>query len=247
MSINGMSRVVLCQLLLAISTSLCLTAGAAELNHNEEDTIDSVKNSSAATTEQADAKNTANVVNQLPGEKVKAEDLQTQDEPIKGFHPIKKLLRPVENLEDTSVKLEQQVTNLEKPISTLEPPMLSLQHKMTGVDQNLGGVQTGITKVQSQMTGVRSDIASMRKDIESLRVPIVGLKGPVAGVAGPIETLQAQLNYILLAILVAVLGIAIGTPLVAIFIYKNRHRLFPNEIDMPKVSVQSDQKHTGIE
>ena len=46
-----------------------------------------------------------------------------------------------------------------------------------------------------------------------------------------------KLNYILGAILVAALAIALGTPLAAVVVYRNRKKLFPGMSDheLPKV------------
>ncbi|HEY9775843.1 MAG TPA: hypothetical protein V6C81_18925 [Planktothrix sp.] len=185
-----------------------------------------------------DAKKTADVVNQVPGVKVSQQDMQPPaDKPIKGFHPIKKLLRPVENLEGMSIKLEQQIMKLEGPIAGLQPPMINLQKKMVTVDDHIGQMGNQLTTMQGQVTGVRQDIANMRKDIEALKEPIVALKAPIGTVAKPLETLQTQLNFILMAILVAAFAIAIGTPIAAVVMYRNRHKLFPDmkEHDLPKV------------
>lgn len=176
-----------------------------------------------------DAKKTADVVNQVPGVKVDQKDLEPPTAPpIKGFHPIKRLLRPVENLEGMSIKLEQQIMKLEGPIAGLQPPMINLQHKMDKVDQSIGTMQDKLGGVQSQVTGVRSDIALMRKDIEGLKAPIVALKAPIGTVAQPLEKLQSQLNFIILAIFVAAGAIAFGTPVAAVLMYRNRHKLFPD-------------------
>jgi hypothetical protein len=185
-----------------------------------------------------DAKETASVVNQVPGVKVKSTDLEPPTAPpIKGFHPIKKLLRPVENLEGMSVKLEQQIMKLEGPIAGLQPPMINLQKKMNKVDDHLGQMEGRLDGMSGQVNGVREDIAGMRKDIQELKTPIQQLRGPIGTVAKPLEAVQMQLSLILLAILVAAAAVAIGTPVAAVLIYRNRHKLFPGMSDheMPKV------------
>jgi hypothetical protein len=191
-----------------------------------------------------DAKETADVVNQVPGVKVKSADLEPPTAPpIKGFHPIKKLLRPVENLEGMTVKLEQQIMKLEGPIASLQPPMINLQKKMNKVDDHLGLMEGRLSGMSSQVNGVREDIANMRKDIQELKTPIQQLRGPIGSVAKPLEAVQNQLSLILLAILVAAAAVAIGTPVAAVLMYKNRHKLFPgmSDHDMPKV-VQPDKE-----
>jgi septal ring factor EnvC (AmiA/AmiB activator) len=184
------------------------------------------------------AKRTAAAVNQVPGVKVNESDLETPTQPpIKGFHPIKKLLRPVENLEGMSIKLEQQIMKLEGPIAGLQPPMINLQKKMSGVNDQIGRMESRLTGVQDQVQGTRTDLTSMRTDINNIRSdlkllradvhdlkgPIIAIKRPLVDVATPLEEVKGQLTLVLLAILVAALAIAIGTPLVAFAIYRH-HR-----------------------
>lgn len=255
------------QMLLALSLAVCVSSSAvmaAPLNEREKNDKESAKNSNvteaqklngtapdadkgaakngkgdaAATSKNKTPAETAKVVNQVPGVDVKKEDMETPTQaPIKGFHPIKKLLRPVENLEGMSIKLEQQIMKLEGPIAALQSPMLSLQHKMTGVDDQIGKMAGQLDSMQSQVTGVRSDLANMQKEIAELKAPIVSLQKPIAGVATPLEDLNTKLNYILMAILGAAIAIALGTPLAAIVVYRNRKTFFPGMSDheLPKV------------
>jgi len=187
---------------------------------------------------------TATAVNQVPGVKVAPTDLEAPElPPIKGFHPIKKLLRPVENLEGMSIKLEQQIMKLEGPIAGLQPPMLNLQKKMNGVDQDLGKtnntlgqMENRLQSVENQVKGARADIDNVRAEISALKQPITDLRGPIGNVAKPLEAVQVQLNLVLLAILFTAIAIAIGTPIAAIQIYRNRRKIFPDLSDqeLPK-------------
>ncbi len=213
-------------------------AAARQLNGTDKETNKNGVKVDASPDKKESAAKTADVVNQVPGVNVKKEDLEPPAQaPIKGFHPIKKLLQPVENLEGMSIKLEQQIMKLEAPIAALQPPMLSLQKKMTGVDDQIGTMQKRLDSMESQVTGVRSDLAGMRKEISELKSPIVSLQKPIAGVATPLEDLNTKLNYILMAILTAAVAISLGTPFAAIMVYRNRRKLFPGMSDheMPKV------------
>ncbi len=241
-----------------LSTTLVICSSsvlAGNLNNREKNDKESAKNSNvseaqklngtsdsvkveATPSKKKQASETANVVNQVPGVNVKKEDLEPPTEPpIKGFHPIKRLLRPVENLEGMSIKLEQQIMKLEGPIAALQPPMQSLQKQMVTVDGQIGTMHGQLDSMQSQVQGVRSDLAGMKQEIKELKAPIVSLEKPIAGVATPLEDLNTKLNYILGAILVAALAIALGTPLAAIVVYRNRRKLFPGMSDheLPEV------------
>jgi len=157
------------------------------------------------------------------------EDIKDPDSmpPIKGFHPIKKLWRPIDKMNNTVGKLQKQVTRLQKPINVLTPPMLELQENMTNVDKRIGSMESQLTDLHNGVTGVRSDLKSTSKSISSLRVPLVALKQPMENIAGPISALDAQLNWIIAAIVIAAGGVAVGAPIAALLIYINRFRLFP--------------------
>jgi hypothetical protein len=159
-----------------------------------------------------------------------AEGGQPVSAPIKGFHPIKRALQPVENLEGLGIKLEQQIMKLEGPIAALQPPMVSLRDKMTVVDASMLKMEKQVCGVNGQMGGVRSDLAKMQADIAELKKPILSIQQPLAGIAKPLEEVKRQLNLVVLAIFAMAIGIVFGTPLAAIVTYRFRHKLFPQKI-----------------
>lgn len=187
--------------------------------------------------EKQQAKDAAAVGNKIPGVKVTAGELTPPTlPPIKGFHPIKRALRPIENLEGIVIKLQQQIFKLAGPISALQPTMITLHEKMDGVEGQLSTMHDQLGGTQQEVTGVRSDIAAMRKDIQALKQPIIALEKPVAGVAQPLEDVMNKLNLVILAIFIAAVAISIGTPISAVILYKYRDRFFPGmRNDMPKV------------
>jgi chromosome segregation ATPase len=223
-------------------TSKSANVGAAQKLNGEQSTEstkkDTASSSQASATDAKTAKDTAKAVNNVPGVNVSQQDLQAPSSPpIKGFHPIKKILRPVENLEGMSIKLEQQIMKLEGPIASLQPPMKNLQTKMGSVDQQIEQMQNQLNGMQSQVTGVRSDLHAMKKQIAQLQEPIEALRKPITGVSKPLEQVQQQLNLVLFAIVCAAIAIAIGTPLAAVLVYRNRHKLFPDlrDHELPQV------------
>jgi chromosome segregation ATPase len=226
--------------------------------------------------DQQNNKDTANAVNRIPGVHLERKDLQppAQEAPIRGFHPIKKMLQPVVRLEKNSVELEQQIMKLEGPIAALQPAMLSLHKKMGTVEQKMENMQGRIGQVggqiegiggrvdnvgsemkviSGQMTGVRGDITEVRKDIGLLNGPIKDLHKPLAEVAQPLQTvdqklekLAALLTTVLFAILLAAGIIAVGTPIAAILIYKNRKRLFPDMSDREFPVAKADDSRQAL-
>src|ERR1700679_2565660 len=124
----------------------------------------------SSTTKTVQSKATASVVNQVPGVRVAPGDLEPpQSAPIKGFHPIKRLLQPIENLEDSSIKLEQQMVKLEGPIAAMHKPMVGIKDKMSDVNSTMNQMQDQVNGVDGQMKGVRSDLAKMHSEITRLK------------------------------------------------------------------------------
>ena len=170
------------------------------------------------------AQETAARVNALPGEKVDPRELLYP--PIQGFHPIKKLVKPLTNLESTTEKLDAKARGLEQPISNLNKPMVQVQQRVVSVDKGVGNLTHGIDRVADSVSGARQDVAGVRQEIANLRKPVCALQKPVEAVAHPLMAVQQQLNLILLALFVGILIVSFGTPMVAILLYRNRRKLF---------------------
>jgi hypothetical protein len=160
---------------------------------------------------------TARAANDVPGVNAKPGDLATpilDEEPIHGFHPIKRIMRPVENLAKQSVILGQNIMRLEAPIASLQPSMLGLKNEMGRVENRMGsvqgtvgsmqgtlgrvnsgvgGVRTDMRAVRGDITGVRGDLGGMRRDIASLEKPIQELRDPLREVSKPVSTINEQL------------------------------------------------------
>ncbi len=230
-------------LVLLIVVNLLPKANASLLNENEMANKQAAKNANVAEGQKLnetdataqnsnsipleDTKRLVNTVNQVPGVKVSEKDLEPPEQPpIKGFHPIKRLLRPVENLEGMSIKLEQQIMKLEGPIAALQPPMLKLEDKVSDTNQQIAKMQSSLGDTRNEVQLVRKDLAGMKSEIEQMRQPIEELRAPIIDIANPLKSVQNQLNLILLAILFTALGVAIGTPIAAIQIYRYRHKIF---------------------
>jgi len=214
---------------------------------------------------------TANGMRRI-GVNVSPQQLNSSGElpPITGFHPIKRALRPVVQLEHNSVELQKQIMRLEGPIAGLQGPMVGLQKKMNGVEQKMvdmkgaigsmqtqvGSADSGMSKINQQMDGVRSDLKTMQRDICELRKPITDLQKPLHALEGPLTSvseplrevykqlgeMKTLLTMVLFAIMAGAMATAIGTPIAAVVIWRNRRKLFPhmNDHDFP-VAKASDK------
>jgi len=189
----------------------------------------------------------ADAINKIPGVNIQGKDLQppADDPEIKGFHPIKKLLAPVIRLGKAAVQMQQQMMKLEGPVGALEPAMVSLQGKLQQVDNrvqsldgNLVSMDCKVIKVSEEMTGIKQDLGEMRSDVSSLRKPLQSVLEPLTNVKGPLDEVRhaltdmhTMMTVVLLGIVALTLGIVFGTPLVALYVFANRHKFFPDMKD----------------
>jgi CII-binding regulator of phage lambda lysogenization HflD len=203
-------------------------------------------------------KETAKAVNKVPGVNIKAADLQppAEDPPITGFHPIKKLLRPVIRLGKGAVEIQQSMMKLEGPVAGLQPSMTSLGNKMTTVDHQMAHMQkqltdisgdvgqidacinrvgTGVDEVRQDIAGIRQQVAhltvpirEMQKPLHEMLAPLKDVTKPMSQVHGQLAELKTMLRGVVIAIIVGVLAITIGTPFAAVYVYRNRKKLFPH-------------------
>lgn len=210
-------------------------------------------------------KQTAKAINKIPGVNIQAADLQppADDPPITGFHPIKKLMRPVIRLGKGAVEIQQSMMKLSGPIAGLQPSMTALGNKMTSVDHqishmqgqmkdmnnNFGQIDQGLNKVGTRLDEVSQDVQGMTHQVEHLTVPVKALNAPLNDLLEPLRDikrpmgdvkhqlsdLHMMLHGVLIAIVVAVLAIVVGTPFAAIYVWRNRKKLFPH--------LQADPEH----
>ncbi len=203
-------------------------------------------------------KETAKAVNKVPGVNIQAADLQppAEDPPITGFHPIKKLLRPVIRLGKGAVEIQQSMMKLEGPIAGLQPSMKSLDHKLTTVDHQMGHMQkqladisgnvgqidacintvgTGVDAVRQDIAGIRQQVAHLIVPLRNLQTPLHEMMEPLKDVTKPMSQVHGQLaelrmmlQGVLIAIIIGVVAITIGTPVAAVMVYRNRKKLFPH-------------------
>ncbi|HEY9719342.1 MAG TPA: hypothetical protein V6C69_17830 [Trichormus sp.] len=202
----------------ALTSTGLLAAAIAALIGSSQVLADSGPNAKDLKT----AQETAARINALPGAKIKAEDLMHP--PIKGFHPLGKLLKPLTNLESTTDKLDAKANGLQQPINELNKPMVGLQQEMVSVDHGVGKMTKTMDGVSNTVAGARQDMASIRQEIGYLKKPIVALQEPVEAIAKPLESVEGQLNLVLCALLAGPFIVAFGTPMAAVLIYRNRHK-----------------------
>jgi uncharacterized coiled-coil DUF342 family protein len=192
--------------------------------------------------QQKQNKDAAAAINQTSGVHVTPQQLAIPEEDlIHGFHPVKKLMSPIVRLEKNTVQLQQQIMKLEGPIAGLQKPMLGLHKKMGSVERRMNGMsnqlntmQTNVMDVNKSMAGIHEQLVKMDGRVAQIEEPIFEIQKPLTEVAGPLSEVKQELmkvealiGVVLFAIIVAAAAVAIGTPIAAVLIYRNRHKLFP--------------------
>jgi archaellum component FlaC len=164
----------------------------------------------------SDARRLAAAVNQVPGVKVKPEDLETEKKG--GFpNPVGWLFKPITQLQKQSIRLQQQIMKLEGPIAAMQPTMLGLRDQMVSVERHMSkvegrmsGVEIEMKDVQGAMGQVKDDVERMRQllsrlqgpitrletPIRDLKEPVVGLQRPISSVHGQLTDLRSQLDEV---------------------------------------------------
>ena len=183
----------------------------------------------------------AATLNKIPGVEVASSDLKEKKKDGPSINPIKWIFGPVIRLQEQSVVLEQQIMKLTGPIAALQPAMLSLEHRMTSMQSQLGNLEKTTNSVEDELTGIRQDIASMHETLSEIKKPVTDIKGPIMSLRDPIlniekpitgvdkdlQEVKTLLSLVLTAIFAASLIIAIGTPVAAILVWRNRQKLLP--------------------
>ncbi|MBS1957428.1 MAG: hypothetical protein JST89_24795 [Cyanobacteria bacterium SZAS-4] len=149
-----------------------------------------------------------------------AEQMRKWNAPIKGFHPIKRLLRPVWKLRRNAIEIEKKLEQIEVPVTKLQPSLIS-------IDEKIGDVNGNMTEIQDKLSGlngsipvlnnniavfqghvdelgrdVRSaasikkelrDVVQMRQEMRQLDAQIAGLKKPLQQINKPVNEISAPL------------------------------------------------------
>lgn len=91
-------------------------------------------------------------------------DAQIRDwnAPIKGFHPIKRMLRPLWRLRQEAIGLKADISALQKPMAGLQPAFTSLEGQMTGVQNEMRTMGKALTDVNSNLHQLSGDLTELR-------------------------------------------------------------------------------------
>lgn len=181
--------------------------------------------------------------------------IKLQEQVIRLEQEVMKLTGPIAGLQPSMLKLNDKMEEVRGTMDETRKAMQSVQGSMGSVQQSMGGVRTDMKSMRSElgnvgntMSGIRRDLQVMRHDINSLKRPIVGLRQPIVALQEPLDNLsdplstvgarmrnldkqlgelKALISLVLTAIFVAAALVAVGTPLAAIIVWRNKNKWLP--------------------
>lgn len=185
--------------------------------------------------------------------------IKLQEQVVRLEQEIMKLTGPIAALQPSMLKLNDKMEEVRGTMDQTRQSMESVQGSMVNVQGDMKSMRSKLDSVGMTMNGIRSDLQVMRRDINSLKKPIVGLRQPIVSLQEPLNNLsdplstvgtrmrnldkqlgelKALISLVLTAIFVAAAIVAIGTPLAAILVWRNKHKLLPK----PKPDQLAEEK-----
>ncbi|HEY9787741.1 MAG TPA: hypothetical protein V6D17_20300 [Candidatus Obscuribacterales bacterium] len=207
-----------------------------------------------------------------PITRLQEQTVRLEQQIMKLTGPIAALQPGMLRLENSMTGTNQQMTKVREQMVSVTDKMDDVNAKIGEVQVNIGGVENKMSAVQGSMGGVRSQMAAMQKDISAMRAelssmkkpltdlkkPIVDLRDPLMEIREPITTvgsrvsaldaqvrdLKALISLVLTSIFIAALLIAVGTPVAAILIWRNKNKLLP-KAKAEEARVEHDMERAG--
>ena len=101
-----------------------------------------------------------------------ATQMQEWNTPLKGFHPIKSVTRPIWKLRREVLDLQGNIVTLQRPMSGLQPAFNTLEDKMSQVDTSITRISDHLGALDKQMTQMENEVSGARKEMHA----VVGIR-----------------------------------------------------------------------
>jgi hypothetical protein len=161
-----------------------------------------------------------------------------QEQSVRLEQEIMKLTGPIGSMQPAMLNLDKRMTSVEKQMGSMQGELHKVRGDMDGVTTEIQGARGSMGEIVTNIKGMRNDLGGIKGPISELREPVVALRGPVLGLAKPLQGVEARLNnldsqlnqlklllsLVLTSIFAAAAIVAIGTPLAAIWVWRNRHK-----------------------
>lgn len=96
------------------------------------------------------------------------------------------------------------------------------------MSSQVGKVETGILGLREDLKAIRAELTQVRSHVNALQKPLEQVRAPLLEVAGPLSSLEKRLNalqdlvaWVLVAIGLSAVAVALGTPLAAFLLHKH--------------------------
>ncbi|MBX9687140.1 MAG: hypothetical protein K2X27_10585 [Candidatus Obscuribacterales bacterium] len=129
-------------------------------------------------------------------------------------------------------RVGEKMDMMHDQLSSVGQKLEGMHGQLSGVGGQIGLMESGMAGLRQDLKSIRADLAAVRSQVNGLQKPIEQIRDPLLEVAGPLEglgkrldRLQTLVSYVLIAIVLATVGIAIGTPIAAFLIHKSHSRL----------------------
>lgn len=178
-----------------------------------------------------------------------------QNQSVRLEQQIMKLTGPIAALQPSMLRLEKrmnsvqkqmgdmqgQIGNLEKRTNTFQNQMITVDQRMQSINKQMSAMQNDITAMRTSVDQIKGPIIELKDPIMGLREPLLRITDPVSAadkrlitvdarlraVAQELTDLKVLIGLVLSAIFLAAVIIAIGTPIAAIIVWRNRSRILP--------------------
>jgi peptidoglycan hydrolase CwlO-like protein len=137
--------------------------------------------------------------------------------------PVSRIYQPLHAMQEPITRLYQPLSTLGQPISNLRNDMGQLREQMTQLQNPIASLNRPITELQGPLNQLREPVTDLRNELTDLKSQITDLKTAVNRVT----------YYILVALVLSGLLIAIGLPIVFMMLWSRlSRRIFHPEMGL---------------
>ncbi len=144
-------------------------------------------------------------------------------------------------VKDELVPMRAGLSAVSREMAPMGQELKSVSTEMVLMHKDIQSVARQMSLMKEEMVATRANVGRLEAPIRELKDPVVSLKRPITSLASPLTTvggrmeiLQQELNdlktlmtMVLTSIFICAALIAIGTPLAAIWVWRNRAKLLP--------------------
>jgi chromosome segregation ATPase len=112
------------------------------------------------------------------------------------------------------------LTDVRSDIHKIQPPLQALQEPLKSVVKPMKTLNEHVSNIDEHLKEVRDPLTNIEK-------PMISLNNELTGLHSEISQLRMLLGIVLTAIFIAAIFIAVGTPIAAILVWRNKRLILP--------------------